>query len=50
MPEVEPIPPDSIWFDPSVFRRMIAEWLKEYQGIPFAHEAMENANGDWTRA
>lgn len=42
------IPEDAVWFHPDEFRRMLAIWLHDLKGVPYAQDAMDLAHGDWT--
>jgi hypothetical protein len=43
----EGIPEDAVWFDPDDFRVMLREWVRDYEGIRYANDAMDKAHGDW---
>jgi hypothetical protein len=43
----DPIPEDAVWFDPLEFQQMVARWLVDLKGVPYAQDAMDAAHGEW---
>ena len=37
-----------VWFERRTFRELLSKWLDKYEGVSYAADAMDVANGDWT--